>query len=81
MEDIARMRGLTIPTVEGHLLECIAGGMEVNHVFATRKEAAMVRWAARKLGQCTMKDIYEELHGAVGYAAIRYVIDTQMKDE
>lgn len=75
VEEIAKARGLTPGTVEGHLLSCLQNGMEIDpRLFVTEDEQKQIVEAVSRCGRERLTPIKEALPDSISYNAIRYVL-------
>lgn len=75
MNEIAMNRGLTLRTVEEHLLDCAAKGMEVEEgLFIKDEWKAQIIDAIKKCGSERLKPIKESLPEEISYLGIKYVL-------
>jgi len=75
IDEIATERGLSTNTIEGHLLDCLEKGMQVDfeNLFPIEFEPQIVA-AIRSIGYGKLKAIKEVLPEKITYGAIRFVI-------
>lgn len=75
IDEIASRRGLAKSTIEGHLLDCLEKGMEVNsEIFFPKEMEPQILEAIKNHGHGRLKEIKEALPEEVSYGAIRFVI-------
>ena len=75
IEDIANERGLTRITIEGHLIDCLEKGMDLNlekYVHTEYKDEILK--AIEEIGTEKLKPIKEALPEKVSYFDIRYYV-------
>jgi len=75
IDEIAIERGLSTNTIEGHLLDCLEKGMQVDFdsLFPTEFEPKILE-VIQSIGDAKLKAIKEALPEEITYGAIRYVI-------
>jgi ATP-dependent DNA helicase RecQ len=75
MAEIAQSRGVTLTTVENHLVRCFEEGHDVDFApLIPQQEEDMMVDTIRKLGTDRLRTIKEALPEHIGYGAIRAVI-------
>jgi len=75
IDEIADERGLSTNTIEGHLLDCLEKGMQVDFESLFPKEfEAQILEAIKSIEDGKLKAIKEALPEEVTYGAIRFVI-------
>ncbi|MHB8063711.1 MAG: RecQ family ATP-dependent DNA helicase, partial [Ruminiclostridium sp.] len=75
IDEIAAERGLSANTIEGHLLDCLEKGMQVNFESLFPKELEpQILEVIQSIGAGKLKAIKEALPEGITYGAIRYVI-------
>jgi len=75
LDEIVDIRGLLLPTVEGHLVDCYKNGMDINLDSLIPKEYEQQILDAIKVhGNEKLKAIKDELPNEISYGAIKFVI-------
>ncbi len=73
VEDIAEMRGISVTTVESHLLSKLMAGAPINYVFATPEQQALILDVWNK-GYHTFRDINDHLPNPLRFCCIQYTL-------
>ncbi len=74
VQEIAKERALAVSTIEGHLLDCLMDGQEMDYPLATPEQEAEILRLARENREGGIKAIREAMDPQPSYAAIRYVL-------
>ncbi|MEP6635407.1 MAG: RecQ family ATP-dependent DNA helicase [Acidobacteriota bacterium] len=75
LDDIAEHRGLVRNTIEGHLIECIAAGLNVDiSKLVSSSERTQIESAVAKHGAEKLKPIRDSLPESITYNMIRFVV-------
>ena len=81
MKEIANIRGLTVNTIENHLLYCFENGMPINLDSCVHTEYKdLIFDAIDKVGFEKLKPIKEILPDDVSYFDIKYFLICYKKD-
>ncbi len=80
--EIAAHRGLVPSTIEGHLVECLLAGLEVDiSKFMSGEQRALIEEAIREHGTEKLKPLRESLPETITYNQIRFVVAQKMKSQ
>lgn len=71
---IAKERGLSAGTIEGHLAYFIGGGEIDINVFVSKEKQDLIHAAVAKHGSASHKTLIENLPPSIGYGEVRMVI-------
>jgi ATP-dependent DNA helicase RecQ len=75
VEDIASQRNLVTNTIEGHLIECMAAGMEVDiSKMVGDSDREQIEKAIAEQGAEKLKPIHDSLPASITYNMIRFVV-------
>ena len=72
-EEIAEMRGISLTTVESHLLSKLMAGIPIDYVFATPEQQSLILDAWHK-GYHTFRDINDHLPEPLRFCCIHYTL-------
>ena len=72
-DEIALLRGLSISTVEGHLMSALMEGKPVSYEFATAEQQAQILKAWRE-GCRTFREINDRLPEPVRFSCVQYTL-------
>ncbi len=75
IEEIAASRSLSTNTIEGHLIDCVKNGLEIDYdKFVPKQLEAQIIEAIKQCGTGKLKPIKEALPDEVTYMAIKLMI-------
>ncbi len=72
-KEIAKIRGLAISTIEGHLAEKIASGEIQPEELLSAEKISLISTIVRADEEATLRELKESLGEGIEYAEIRYV--------
>lgn len=78
LQDIAKERGLSLTTIENHLIKCLENNLDINYYdFMSEEEERLIQKAIEEAGTGFLKPIKELLPEEVTYTAIKLMIQRQ----
>ena len=73
IKEIANIRGLTVQTIENHLLDCYESGLDINlEKYVQMEYKAQILKAMEEFGTQRLRPIKDSLPEEVTYFDIRY---------